>query len=146
MKSALKYVVFLSLLFTYPTTHVAYAQEIKSKNNKKTETQKSDLSMFIECQEKGKLDGSQVSTEGSFLGGLAAGFLLGLIGTGIAVAAQSAPEPPSSNIMNLKPECRLAYINAYRAEGLKKKRYAALGGGLAGTSIALLIILSASSK
>jgi hypothetical protein len=145
MKGVLSCIIVISLLLTYPSTYIAYAQETKSKESEKTEA-KSGLSTFIECQEKGKLDGSQISTGGSFLGGFLAGFLLGLIGTGIAVAAQSTPEPPLVNVMNLKPECQLAYINAYRSEGQKKKRYAALGGGLIGTLCAVVIILSASSK
>jgi len=85
---------------------------------------------------------------GAFLGGMGAGILLGLIGTGIAtaIAASSSPMPdyiPNKDVIN--EDC---YIGGYQKGARKKNINNAIGGGLVGTVIivtTVLIIASSSS-
>jgi hypothetical protein len=75
---------------------------------------------------------------GATAGGLIGGVLLGLIGTGVAVLAQSKPEPPIENLLAIEEtsdDCQYAYIEAFNQVSLSKKRKAALQGGLIGTAV-----------
>jgi hypothetical protein len=77
-----------------------------------------------------------LSTGGSFAGGLGLGLVLGLIGTGIAYAVASEPEPPYEAISrDMEETCRSAFIEGYKREGKTRKRSAALTGGFVGTVI-----------
>jgi len=77
---------------------------------------------------------------------MAAGFLLGLIGTAIAYAVQGEPEPPAPTLLRADDaECRYAYSDAFRRYGKSKKQNSALAGGLVGTVIAVVIIAAAYS-
>jgi hypothetical protein len=99
------------------------------------------------CKMQGKSDGKTIKTGGSFAGGFAGGVLLGLIGTGIAVLAQSKPEPPIDKVMAMPADtCRTIYTEAYKSAGKGKKQSSALVGGLVGTAIIVTVILATSSS
>lgn len=99
-----------------------------------------------ECTARGKADGKNVGTGGSFLGGFVGGVVLGLIGTGIAYVVQTQPDPPATvKYARGDPLCRMAYNDAYGKQGQKKKRGSALGGGLIGTFVFLVIYAASSS-
>ncbi|GAI96595.1 unnamed protein product [marine sediment metagenome] len=81
-----------------------------------------------------------------FAAGVGSGFLLGLIGTGVivAIAASTRPKPnyiPNENIMN--EQC---YRGDYSEKGRKKNIRGALGGGLIGTAVAVILIVSIASS
>ena len=88
------------------------------------------------------------SATGSYFGGFAGGLFFGLIGTGIAYAVQSKPdlEPEQTILLKDKsPEYQMFYTDAYKGDVQKKKRSSALVGGLVGTAILVVVIVSASS-
>ena len=100
---------------------------------------------WTRCHALGKEDAKDRGTSGSFVGGLAGGLLLGLIGTGVVVLAQSKSDPPAHLLMEIPEEeetCRYTYIESYRGESVAKKRRSALAGGLVGTAIFLAFYLS----
>lgn len=100
------------------------------------------------CIERGRNDGKHASTGGSFVGGFAGGLFLGIIGAGIAYAVQGEPEPPTVSKYNTAggdAQCRMAYADAFGEEGKKKKKSAALTGGIVGTAALVGILLIASS-
>jgi hypothetical protein len=98
---------------------------------------------WMTCHQLGKQDGGNISTGGSVAAGLAGGLLLGLIGTGIVVLVQSDSEPSQLELKNLEgDECQYAYLEAYKNKSVGKKRKSALIGGLVGTAILVLIIVS----
>ena len=101
--------------------------------------------LWTRCHAKGKLDAQDRGTGGSVAGGLVGGFLLGLIGTGIVVLAQSKSDPPAHLLLELEEEdetCRYTYLESYRNESVSKKRKSALTGGLVGTAIIVAILLA----
>jgi hypothetical protein len=107
----------------------------------------SESAGWMKCHQQGKEDGSKLGTTGSFIGGLAGGVLLGLIGTGIAVLVQSTPEPSADKLEALeREECRYAYTEAYESKGKGKKRTSALIGGLVGTAVLVGIIVASNSS
>ena len=102
-----------------------------------------DTAKMLTCQARGKEAGKRASTGGSLVGGFAGGVLLGLIGTGIAMAVQGAPEPPANELYQVGQEdCRLFYTEAYKKKLRGRKRTSALLGGLLGTAVAVVIIVS----
>ena len=100
-----------------------------------------------DCSEQGRDAGNLHSTGGAFTVGVASGVLLGLIGTGGAWLFQGTPEPSSEALQGLdNAECRQAFREAYGQTAKRKKRGAALKGGLLGTAVAVVLILSSSSS
>jgi len=81
---------------------------------------------------------------GRFVGGLALGFGLGLIGTGIAwgLAASSDPVPASVPTDVSDPNC---YRQGYIAKAKSKNVSNAVLGSLVGTAAIVTIIVVASS-
>jgi hypothetical protein len=109
-----------------------------------TESSKPDVN---DCIESGRNDGRHADTGGSFVGGLFGGLLLGVIGTGIAYVAQGEPDPPTTaRYAKQGAECRMAYSDAFGEQGKKRKRSAALTGGLLGTAVWIVVIAAASSS
>ncbi len=88
---------------------------------------------------KGRNDAESMHTTGGwFAGGIASGLILGLIGTGIIGLAATGSDPiyiPE----NCDPH---AYHIGYKAQSKTMNRNTALGGGLLGTAIAVVIVLS----
>ena len=134
--------VAASLMLTPASTALAQAEPDTTKSQQ-LETSES----WMKCTQMGKADAQDLSTGGSFVGGLAGGLLLGLIGTGIAVLAQSDPEPSAAALSALeREECQYAYTEAFQSKGKSKKRTAALTGGLVGTAVLVVIIVAANSS
>jgi hypothetical protein len=101
----------------------------------------------LDCRARGKSDGKGIKTGGSFAGGFAGGVLLGLIGTAIAIVAQSKPEPPVDKVFAMPNEaCRQIYTQAYKSSGKGKKQSSALVGGLLGTAVIVTILVATSSS
>jgi len=101
----------------------------------------------FECFYEGRLAAKHgVSTNGSRVGGFVGGLFLGLIGTGIAVVAQSEPIPQEHLIPEGDDECKYGFIQGYGDEGKGRKRSAALAGGLAGTVLLVLIVISVNNS
>lgn len=104
---------------------------------------------WADCALMGKRHGQNIGTGGSTAGGLIGGVLLGLIGTGVAVLAQSKSEPPAQYLFEMEEkggECQYAYIEAFNQESIGKKRKAALTGGLIGTAVLLAIVVANSGS
>jgi hypothetical protein len=88
-------------------------------------------------------------TGGSFVGGLAGGLVLGLIGTGIAYAAQGPSELPVSALAESQKygsEYLLGVQQGFADRSKAKKRSSALTGGLLGTAAFVALVLSASGS
>lgn len=99
------------------------------------------------CQDdriRGRSDASVMhGTTGWMLGGFASGLVLGLIGTGVitAVAATGSPQPdlvPDTT----DPSC---YREGYSGKARSKNTVSALAGGLVGTAVWVVIVVSATS-
>ena len=125
-------------------------QEIGREDQTEQETDESEVSTippsdsWMYCHQLGKEDGGNISTGGSTAAGLAGGFLLGLIGTGLVVLLQSDSDPSRLALKNLEgDECQYAYIEAYNSQSVSKKRKAALVGGLIGTAVLVMIVIAA---
>ena len=88
--------------------------------------------------------GSRHSSAGWFLGGVGSGVLLGLIGTGIitVTAAMSNPQPRLLPA-DVDGSC---YINGYAKKAKSKNTWSALGGGLVGTAVFVLVYLAATAE
>jgi hypothetical protein len=85
-------------------------------------------------------------TGGSFAGGFAGGLFLGLIGTGIAYAAQGPADLPltaRADAQRYGSEYLLGLQQGYAERSKAKKRSSALTGGLLGTATLVLLVLSA---
>lgn len=115
--------------------------------------EKSSTPVVVKTMADGMLAG-QVAAEmrgtgGSFAGGLAGGLLLGLIGTGIAYAAQGPAEIPvayAAEAQKYGSEYVLGFQQGFAEKSKKKKRGAALTGGLLGTGALVVLVLSASGN
>jgi len=106
---------------------------------------------FVFCQSdeflKGKIDGGTTASEyysgaGWFAGGLGCGFLGGLLGTGIIVGVASATSPsvPSQFLIEKSTDYKQGFIIGYVKKARSKNQINALGGGLLGTLIAVIVI------
>ena len=83
----------------------------------------------------------RLKTGGSFVGGFFGGVLLGPVGAGFAIIAQSDPTVPSYSLSKMEEgDCQIAYTAGYQEVG-KKKKVAALEGGLLGTVTAVFLIV-----
>lgn len=97
----------------------------------------------------GTLRAESTGTGGYFAGGLVSGVFLGLIGTGItyAVAATSDVSVPASQqaeISEGSPEYAQGYRTGFGDRVKAKRKQSALMGGLLGTAVGVVILLSAS--
>jgi hypothetical protein len=96
----------------------------------------------------GQAAAQTVSTGGSFAGGFVGGLVLGLIGTGIAYAVQGPADIPlvlqASNQQH-GSDYMVGFHQAFAEASKKKKRSSALTGGLAGTGVLVLLVVSAGS-
>jgi hypothetical protein len=100
-----------------------------------------------ECREaeiEGEADAAaQHSSTGWFLGGVGSGLLLGLIGTGVITGAAAMTHPkPEFPASGFNEKC---YFHGYSSKAKKKNVWSALGGGLAGTAIFVIIYASTQS-
>lgn len=103
--------------------------------------------------EQGIADGSAAASDhygsGKWLAyGAGSGFLLGLIGTGIAVAISQTgqPQPPVkdvSHISNGTDAYKLAFADSYAKRSKKKALGMTLIGGAVGTAVVVGLIASA---
>ena len=76
-------------------------------------------------------------------GGLASGVLLGLIGTAISYAMASSSSPQAEHVPDgVEPSC---YRDGYQSKAKSMNTSNALTGGLLGTALLVVIIVSASS-
>lgn len=101
-----------------------------------------------QCISRGRVDGLAVKTNGAFAAGLAGGLCLGLIGTAIAYGAQETPDPPARFMIeqDQDPACLTLYLDAFGKAGRKKKQTAALGGGLFGTAVIVILLVQAQHR
>ena len=77
---------------------------------------------------------STCGNSGAFVGGMAWGLGLGLIGTGIGYFTTGSAEPPNSDrVMRKGEDFRQGYIDGYRQTSRSRARTAKLGGGIIGT-------------
>jgi len=121
----------------YTQGDVIYLAQLQSNQTKPVLVTKLD---FNSSYNQGIMDATALhSSTGWFFGGVASGFFLGLIGTGIIVLAASGSEP------SFLPEN--ADINGYRQGYFRKSKAKnqsnAAVGGVLGTAAIVLIILSA---
>jgi hypothetical protein len=148
MRKPLSVILIVSMLMMSFTPAV-FAQEIGGTDPEDTTEISEDLltdGSWMTCHKQGEDDAQARSTSGSTIAGFASGFLLGLIGTGIVVLAQSKSEPSDSVMMSLEEaseECQYAYTQAFEDESIKMKRKSALTGGLIGTAVLVAIYLAA---
>ena len=132
------------LLQAHPVLAQAAQQAQETQSTSPAPAAKADVN---ECIEQGKSAGQHTATGGAFGIGLASGLLLGLIGTAIAYAAQGEPEPSvMSKYQTMDPTCRMAYADAFGDMGKKKKRSAALTGGLLGTAVLVVAVLASGGE
>jgi hypothetical protein len=84
---------------------------------------------------------SDHSSTGWFVGGLASGVLLGLIGTGvITIVAAVSNSRPATVPEQVEAAC---YIDGYSGAARGGNTWAALGGGLLGTAIFVVVYMAA---
>ena len=99
----------------------------------------------VNCYQIGLGKGQSVSGGGAMIGGIGAGFLGGLIGTGIAyvVVASGNPQPNYYDIPDEESlECEQSFRNGYKESALRNKKTSVLIGGPFGTLIAVLFVAS----
>lgn len=85
------------------------------------------------------------SNTGSFIGGLAWGGLLGLIGTGVGYFLTGGADPPHADLAQISgrgSDFERGFRDGYRERAKSKARGAKLGGGLLGTLIFVVIVAS----
>jgi hypothetical protein len=95
---------------------------------------------------QGEGAGNNISTGGNLVGGLACGFVLGIIGTGIVYFATGHAEPKTVDLVMIQDrgtDFQRGFIDGYKETSRKKKRGAALGGGLLGTLFFVVLIFNA---
>jgi len=144
--------LIVALLSVYSGPVFAQDDPAFATDSSKEEAQALDLpdnSSWADCHMMGKRHGKNVGTGGSMAGGLVGGLLLGLIGTGIAVLAQSESDPPAEYLFEMEDrggECQYAYIEAFNSQSVSKKRKAALTGGLIGTAVLVMVVVAASGN
>jgi len=127
------------LLIVFPVTVIA-------QEGVKTEEPKS-----IEY-ESGYLDGEASASEnysggGWFAAGLGGGFLLGLLGGGIIVGiSQSGTvEPPTMHkmgVLDKSSKYKMGFYDGYSKKAKKKRLTYSITGGLLGTAVIVMVILS----
>ena len=93
-------------------------------------------------QADGKADAQKISTKEDFVTGVLVGTLTGLIGTLILTAATQAPPPDPAKYVNHPQAYQTCYIDSFESEGKSMKTNQALGGGLLGTGVAVVLILA----
>ena len=100
----------------------------------------------MDCNEsraQGELDASmQHKTGGWFFGGVGSGMLLGLIGTGIITLAAGGSNPNPVIYPDEDDVSVTCYVTGYQDKARKKSMWAAAGGGLVGTAVAVLVVVS----
>ena len=98
----------------------------------------------VNCYQVGRTKGMNAPGGGALLGGLAAGFLGGLIGTGIAygVVSLSDPNVTTTDLPEPDQQCIRSFRNGYKEEALKVKKNNVLIGGGVGTLGAILFLSS----
>ena len=97
----------------------------------------------------GQISADAAGTGGSFWGGFAGGLFLGLIGTGIAYAAQGPADAPALQLAEAQKhgsEYLLGFQQGFAEKSKRKKRSSALLGGLVGTGTLVLLVVSASGN
>jgi hypothetical protein len=97
----------------------------------------------------GQMIAGTKGTGGSFAGGFAGGLFLGLIGTGIAYAAQGPAELPLTDRVEAQKfgsEYMLGMQQGFADRSKAKKRSSALTGGLLGTATFVLLLVSAAGS
>jgi hypothetical protein len=100
------------------------------------------LSDCADSKELGKAYADSVhSSTGWFIGGLATGALLGLIGTGvITIVAAVSDSKPGTIPGQVEAAC---YMDGYSGASRGGNTWAALGGGLLGTAIFVVVYMAA---
>jgi hypothetical protein len=123
-------------------------QQPKLKRDLAVSTTSSDyMSGFVDGQSAAK---TGYKSGGWSAGGVACGLCLGLIGTlviGVA-ASGSHPAAPVTEMMRIdstSQDHRVGFADGYEKFAKKRNVGAAVGGGLAGTALAVSILLLASS-
>jgi hypothetical protein len=94
----------------------------------------------------GQMLAEQQGTGGSFVGGLAGGVLLGLIGTAIAYVAQGPADLSAVHLVEAQKygsEYTLGVQQGFAEKSKKKKKSSALAGGLLGTAAFLAVVVGA---
>jgi hypothetical protein len=87
-----------------------------------------------------------IGTGGSFAGGMAGGLFLGLIGTGIAYVAQGPSQPTMTTVASNQQygaDYMMGFNQAFADESKRRKKSSALTGGLIGTGVLVLLVVSA---
>jgi hypothetical protein len=94
----------------------------------------------------GQMLADQQGTGGSFVGGLAGGVFLGLIGTAIAYVAQGPADLPAVQLVEAQKygsEYTLGLQQGFAEKSKKKKKSSALMGGLLGTAAFVAVLAGA---
>jgi flavin-dependent dehydrogenase len=99
----------------------------------------------------GRAAGERVGTGGTFVGGFAGGFFLGLIGTGIAYAVASGsdaqlPALDAARLAQATADYQLAFRQGFEERVRSRRKGAALTGGLLGTATIVVLLLSATGN
>ena len=95
------------------------------------------------CHARGLEDAEQAGTGGSFVGGVAAGALLGFVGTAIAVVAQSPATPPLDSLAGVQDcgdTCASTYLETFKKRSESRNCTAALNGSLVGMAILIAVV------
>ena len=137
-------VCFLATVVPWPGVRAGAMAQATDNNGSSQPTDKpagtpAGAMSDTDCRREGKeLARTDVSTGGSFAGGVGLSLLLPFFGVGVAYLVAGKPSVP----YDLMPEgrtrqCQSAFIEGYQKEGRSKKRRAALIGGLVGTAVAV---------
>ena len=101
---------------------------------------------IVDCYNDGYASGQSINTGGAMVGGLASGFVLGLIGWGVAylTVAGGNPQPPHHETESLGAPCARDYRQGYKEGALKVKKSSVNIGGALGTLIIFMALTSSS--
>lgn len=112
------------------------------------QTQQGRVYTMADGYTDGRIVAEGRGTTGSFVGGLACGFLTGLIGTGVLWGVTGGDDIPlhlNANIRGKGSDYSMGFMQGYKERTKQKKRGARLGGGLLGTAGFVLLLLSANN-
>jgi len=133
------------LLLLTPVLTIAQDTKVLPQNTA-SETTKNGSNDFLEGSVAGRLAAeSDVSSAGWVIGGLLCGVGLGLIGTGAITLTASvvSTNPPLTRmalIQDRSSTYQMSFISEYKSTARGKKVWPALGSGIVGTLIAVVIV------
>jgi hypothetical protein len=137
-------ITLVQLILTIPPASMVIAQEAPEEPRKQEAT-------FAQGVQEGKLSAStNYSAGGWAAGGFLGGLSLGLIGTGLVVGLTriGSKYPPADEMIRIQDQTgpyRVGFMQGYNTRVKAKALGPSIFGGIAGTAVAVVIILSLQS-